>query len=109
MPSENEILALLAEGLEAASRNQAALELGDRSSYLGLSDLAGAMSCPRPVILNKVLEDTKPQSLQNLLQLTRGHWLESGIERSFENLGVSFIRQMEIAVQHEDVPIKAHL
>ncbi|MDR1085568.1 MAG: hypothetical protein LBP22_12115 [Deltaproteobacteria bacterium] len=109
MPSENEMLALLAEGLEAASRNQAALELGDRSSYLGLSDLAGAMSCPRTVILNKVLENRKSQSLRNLLQLSRGHWLESGIERSLENLGVSFIRQMEIAVQHEDAPIKAHL
>jgi hypothetical protein len=109
MPNENEILALLAEGLEASSRNQAALELGDRSSYLGLSDLAGAMSCPRTVILNKVLGGTKPKSLRNLLQLSRGHWLESGIERSLESFGVSFIRQMEIAVRHEAVPVKAHL
>jgi hypothetical protein len=109
MPSENEMLTLLAEGLEASSRNQAALELGDRSSYLGLSDLARAMSCPRPVILNKVLKGSKPQSLQHLLQLSRGHWLESGIEMCLESLGVSFIRQMEIAVRHEEVPIKAHL
>jgi hypothetical protein len=32
-----------------------------------------------------------------------------GIETAFENLGVSFIRQMEISVEHDKIPIKAHL
>jgi hypothetical protein len=54
-------------------------------------------------------QDDNSKSLSTLLRLTRGHWLELGIETAFDNLGVKFTRQMEISVTHEDVLIKAHL
>jgi hypothetical protein len=107
--SETEILDLISAGLEAASKNQATSELGDRRSYLGISDLARGLSCTRAVVLDKLQEDKCPRSLQSLLQLSRGHWLEHGIERALENIGVDYMRQLEISVKHGNSLVKAHL
>jgi hypothetical protein len=44
MNSETVILKLMANDLEATSLKRTGLELRDRSTYLGLSDLAKALS-----------------------------------------------------------------
>jgi hypothetical protein len=109
MDNENELLSIIAAGLDKVSRNQTAHELGDRSLYLGLSDLAKGLSCPRSVVMSKLTCDSNPKSLDTLLTLARGHWLEHGLEEALRAHGTKFVRQLEIAVVHDSVPIKAHL
>jgi len=105
----NEILSLLASGLEAAAQAHTASTLGDRRSYLGMSDLARGLSCPRAVLAQKLNGELTGQSLEKLLTLRRGHWLEYGIEEALTAAGQKFISQLEISIEHQGVPIKAHL
>ena len=103
------ILSLLATGLEAASEAQTVSSLGDRQSYLGMSDLARGLACPRAVLARKLNNQPEPQPLKTLLQLRRGHWLEYGVEEALSAVGQKFISQLEISIEHQGVPIKAHL
>ncbi len=54
MKTQEEILSLLAEGLKAAGERHTALNLGDRGRYLGVSDLALGLTCPRAVVAAKL-------------------------------------------------------
>jgi len=54
MNTQEEILSLLAAGLKAASENHTREMLGDRSSCLGLSDLALGLSCSRAAVATKL-------------------------------------------------------
>ena len=105
----NEILSLLAFGLEASAQAHTTSALGDRRSYLGMSDLARGLSCPRAVLAQKLDGEPAGQSLVKLLQLRRGHWLEYGVEEALTAAGQKFISQLEISVEHQGVPVKAHL
>jgi len=105
----NEILSLLASGLEAATQAHTAVALGDRRTYLGMSDLARGLSCPRAVVAGKLAPEPAGQSLEKLLTLRRGHWLEYGIEEALAAVNTKFISQLEISIQQQGVPIKAHL
>jgi hypothetical protein len=49
MKTQNEILSLLTSGLALASEKHTREALGDRSAYLGLSDLTLGLLCPRTV------------------------------------------------------------
>ena len=104
-----EVLSLLARGLEAAANEHTVSTLGDRRSYLGMSDLARGLSCPRGAIASKLAPDDTGMTLGNLLQLRRGHWLEYGIEEALSALNTRYISQLEISIQHQGVPVKAHL
>ncbi len=74
----NGLLALLHKGLHLHAERTTALALGDRSKYVGLSDIGRALECPRAALLNKI--SPRPQvSLQKILTLQRGHWFEYGI------------------------------
>lgn len=101
------LLELIRQGLEIYGRDQTQKSLGDRSRYIGLSDLARYGECPRAALLSKFHE--ADSSLETLLALQRGHWFEQGINRSLMRLGLKFIPQLEIAIQHEGAPIRAHL
>jgi CRISPR-associated exonuclease Cas4 len=57
--------------LQAASHTQTAQTLGDRSTYIGASDIG---QCPRKVILGKVVPTQ--HSLKTLLHFKRGHLTE---------------------------------
>ena len=108
MKSE-EVLSLLAKGLEAAANEHTVSTLGDRQTYLGMSDLARGLSCPRAVVAGKLTPDNSGITLNKLLQLRRGHWLEFGVEEALSALKAKYISQLEISIQHQGVPIKAHL
>ena len=108
MKSE-EVLSLLARGLEAAANKHTVSTLGDRQTYLGMSDLARGLSCPRAVVADKLAPDNPGTTLDRLLPLRRGHWLEYGVEEALSALNTKYISQLEISIQHQDVPIKAHL
>ena len=81
--------------------------LGDRSSYLGLSDLAKYQECPRAAVAEKF--NGKSDELSTLLTLNRGHWFEEGVAGSFAALGLKEMRQLEVFYTYNDVPIKGHM
>ena len=99
--------ALIRQGLQAVAHKDTLAHLGDRSSYIGMSDIGQHWECPRAALARKVLPTTN--SLERLLTLQRGHWFESGVGQALVSLGLHVLPQLEINWQHQGVPIKAHL
>ena len=99
--------ALIRQGLQAVAHKDTLAHLGDRSSYVGMSDIGQHWECPRAALARKVLPTTN--SLERLLTLQRGHWFESGVGKALASLGLYVLPQLEINWQHQGVPIKAHL
>ena len=99
--------ALIRQGLQAVAHKDTLAHLGDRSSYVGMSDIGQHWECPRAALARKVLPTTN--SLERLLTLQRGHWFESGVGQALASLGLHVLPQLEINWQHQGVPIKAHL
>jgi len=108
LPDRTEGLrALIRQGLQAVSQQSTTAHLGDRSTYVGMSDIGQHWECPRAALARKVLPTTN--SLERLLTLQRGHWFESGVGQALASLGLHVLPQLEINWQHQGVPIKAHL
>ena len=99
--------ALIRQGLQALAHKDTLAHLGDRSSYVGMSDIGQHWECPRAALARKVLPTA--HSLERLLILQRGHWFESGVGQALASLGLHILPQLEINWQHQGVPIKAHL
>jgi hypothetical protein len=109
MKTQEEILSLLLSGLTRASENHTRETLGDRSAYLGLSDLALGLSCPRTVAAEKLTVNQPVKGLESLLKLRRGHWLEHGLEEALTAIRRKYISQLRLSLSHENVPIEGHL
>jgi len=99
--------ALIRQGLQAVSQQSTTAHLGDRSTYVGMSDIGQHWECPRAALARKVLPTTN--SLERLLTLQRGHWFESGVGQALASLSLHVLPQLEINWQHQGVPIKTHL
>lgn len=99
--------ALIRQGLQAVSQQSTTAHLGDRSTYVGMSDIGQHWECPRAALARKVLPTA--DSLERLLTLQRGHWFEAGVGQALASLGLNVLPQLEINWQHQGVPIKAHL
>lgn len=122
--SQKALLAQVARGLLRHSEDRTRRSLGNRKTYIGMSDIGKGVECLRAAVAAK-LSDRSPDDLtemfykgewegiyaclQRQLILQRGHWLEGGIEAAFRANQVSLIPQLEIACQEGDVPIRAHL
>ena len=82
-----ELCSLLKQGLQASSHARTTLSLGDRSKYVGLSDIGKAADCLRTAVAGKVylpqtLTTATPCSHDTFLRtlrMQRGHWFENGI------------------------------
>jgi hypothetical protein len=109
MNSPRNILSLIENSLRTASSVNTQATLGNRQTYLGMSDLAQGLSCPRHVVANKLAAENPTANLDRLLQLERGHWLEDGLGKAFKASGHEAMAQLEISVIHRGVPVKAHL
>lgn len=110
MKSETRITSFLdvfKYGLLLHQQKQTQETLGNRSSYVGISDLARYGECPRAVILQKLNEVIKP--LDRILTLQRGHWFECGVSSGFASIGLKHLRQLEISYKYQNVPIRGHL
>ena len=112
------LMSLLARGLVETSAQRTASSLGDRSRYIGMSDIGRALECPRAAVGNKLFGNSaelqaNPDGLSSMLskqlRLQRGHWFEAGVSQVFQNQGLPVIEQLEIQTTHSQVPIKAHL
>ena len=95
---------LIENALSELSSQHTARELGDRSTYVGASDIG---ACQRKTVLSK--SDPRPHSLAELLRFRRGHIAEEIIAESLEHSRrFRFERQFELE-ETEPVPVKAHL
>jgi hypothetical protein len=111
-------MALLAKGLVESSAKRTLSSLGDRSQYIGMSDIGRALECPRAAVGNKlfgngagleVSQHDLASMLGKQLRLQRGHWFEAGVAQVFRTQALPVIAQLEINASHNQVPIKAHL
>ena len=91
---------LLSRALDALELIQS--PLGDRSTYVGSSDVGG---CPRRVVLEKLCPT--PLDTPARLRQLRGHVAEELIGRLFTLSGHSFVHQLELI--HPEEPFQAHV
>jgi len=109
MTRGNKLLELIRAGLAQHSARTTEQSLGDRSKYIGMSDVGAYLTCQRMAVLNRLHPEKKDKSLSKLLTLNRGHWFEDGIATIFKELNFPFVRQLEIGIDHDFAEIKAHL
>lgn len=108
MPSRNTaLLDLFRRGLSVSSARHAAATLGDRDAYVGVSELGRYLECPRAAVLDRI--GSGVETLERTITLSRGHWFENGVAQALLGAGAKFIPQLEIAVEREGVPVRAHL
>ena len=82
--------------------NQPKLGLGDRSQYVGASDVG---QCPRKVVLSKTVPET--YDINTLIRFERGNVVENIIEKALTHSGIDFASQLE--VKHPEDPFTAHM
>ena len=98
------MIQLLTNSLLDLSHKHTQEILGDRSEYIGASELG---QCPRKIVLNK-LDSTEPD-LATLLRFKRGHMAEDLVAEALAENG-KFKPQREVEVSTDDpVPLKAHI
>ena len=111
-------MALLAKGLVESSAKRTLSSLGDRSQYIGMSDIGRALECPRAAVGKKLFGNSADlvvsqhdlaSMLGTQLRLQRGHWFEAGVAHVFRAQSLPVVEQLEIQANHNQVPIKAHL
>ncbi|WP_418715775.1 hypothetical protein [Bilophila wadsworthia] len=106
------LLGILCRGLERDARQRTAILLGDRSRYVGLSDIAKMLDCPRAALAAKLFTPeyrSTDEALKRWITFHRGHWFEAGVHQALTGYGLSPLSQLEIELMHGNVPIKAHL
>lgn len=102
--STNPFLQKIETALQELSRSHTEDTLGDRSTYLGASDLGG---CPRKTVLTKLSPPT--HDLPTLLRFKRGHMAEDVLAEAFIKSGFTFDRQVEIQSNNFGVPVSLHI
>jgi hypothetical protein len=118
------LLAQLARGLIRHGEDQTRRSLGDRATYVGMSDIGKAIDCLRAAVAHKVVHHPPADPtaayrqgnalavnaiLNRELTLHRGHWFEAGIASAFHANHTPLLSQVEIALDDGGVPIRAHL
>lgn len=104
-----DILTMLSKALMMHGKEHTEQTLGNRNTYVGLSDVASACDCLRTVVADKVRPKANNVSLNQMLTLERGHWFEHGVARAFQSLGRHFLHQLEVCINYQDVPLRGHL
>lgn len=106
------LLEILCCGLERDAEQRTANWLGDCSRYVGMSDIAKMLDCPRAALAAKLCTTehrNTAEALKHQLLLQRGHWFEKGVRQALMGYGLFPLSQLEIEIRYGDVPIKAHL
>lgn len=115
-----ELLSLLSQGLSLSARQHAAATLGDRTKYVGMSDIGKAADCLRAAVAGKLpvpaqsdLHHSSARQNHNALlrelRMRRGHWFENGVAEAFQLAGRPVLHQMSIHTRRNRTPIVAHL
>lgn len=130
MTNTNKIVghyAMWAQALLLHGAAKAARDLGDRQTYLGMSDIGRGIECLRAAVSGKLdttfaisPDDLRQYSafgdvgrimtvLQKEITKQRGHWVEAGMVQALSSLKMHFFHQLEIKTLHKGIPIQAHL
>lgn len=104
MAKNTKFLNFLESGIKAFSKENTEATLGDRSKYVGSSDIG---QCPRKAFLHK----TTPveASFQQELVFLRGHMAENIIRLGLQGGKVPFEEQVEVAGEDDYAFIKTHI
>ena len=121
------LLAQVTRGLIAHDNHHTTAQLGDRSAYVGMSDIGKGAECLRAAVAGKLHMARTPSTqdigewyrageherirtaLRRHLILQRGHWMEAGLAKVLHANGANLLHQLEVAVEHDGTPIRAHL
>jgi len=101
------LLDVFRQGLQVSGERETLTMLGDRSSYIGMSDIGRYADCPRAAVASKL--HPQPSSLERLLTLQRGHWFEAGVGQCLKALNLHTLPQLEISFTWQGTPIRSHL
>lgn len=94
-----DFIELLRQGLMKLNNGS---DLGDRSTYVGSSDVAG---CPRKAVLSKI--EPPDHELATLIRFSRGHLAEQLIVSALQNTSYKWEYQKEVV--HREQPFKSHI
>ena len=106
------LLGILCCGLERSAEQRTAIQLGDRSQYVGLSDIAKMLDCPRAALAAMLLTPeyrSTDEARKRRIAFHRGDWFETSVHQALVGYGLSPLFQLEIEIMYGDVPIKTHL
>ncbi len=121
------LLAQITKGLLKHSQQATEITLGDRTKYIGMSDIGAGVECLRKAVGNKAAVSTQATcddisewfsnqefdkinlTLSRQLILQRGHWFEDGVLDVLYTNTTNLFSQLEIEVEINNVPMKAHL
>lgn len=98
----SKLAAFLGRAIPAHQQKQSS-HLGDRTLYVGASDIAG---CPRKAALGK--QNPSPHDIKTLLRFSRGHAAQAMYADFFRTGGALF--EEEVEVRHPAIPeIRCHI
>jgi hypothetical protein len=101
------LLSLLSSGFKEDAKMRTSKVLGNRSTYIGMSDIGTALDCQRYALSRKIFTQST-DDLGKLLTLQRGHWLEYGISQALHAKHMKFFSQLELYTTHNEAHVKAH-
>lgn len=101
------LLETIRQGLYLSAVQNTASTLGDRSKYIGVSEIAKYAECPRAAVAAKL--GVQSADMKTLLTIQRGQWFENGIKNTIASLGLNSMHQLEINARRKSGAIKAHL
>ncbi|UDQ98278.1 hypothetical protein AAEX28_15020 [Lentisphaerota bacterium WC36G] len=104
-----DIIKNLESALVKHGAEHTASTLGDRTKYIGMSDIAKGAECLRSAVAGKLGIKGENNCLNKQLILQRGHWFEGGLVEALRGNSQPFFEQLEIAAEVDGVPIKGHL
>ena len=108
-PRSQKLFEIITHGLSLYTTRNAQSQLGNREEYVGLSDVASFVQCPRAAVLRRLsIKKGGDNDFARTWTLARGHFLEDGIACALSALGLPLIRQLEIR-EGSSVPLRAHL
>jgi len=99
-----DLIPFVEHALVELNHNKSA-ELGDRTQYIGSSDVG---SCPRKVCLQKTCPGGEPD-VSTMLRFTRGHVAETLLADICNAAGVRNLYDTQVEVRHPVYPLKAHI
>lgn len=104
---EKTLLETIRQGLYLSAIQNTATNLGDRSRYVGLSEIVKYAECPRSAVATKLADPVT--AMKRLLPMQRGHWFEQGIKDGLSAVKLKYFHQLEINAKRKNGTIKAHL
>lgn len=96
---------IIEQGMKKANAERGSQSLGDRSLYIGASDLG---QCPRKACLGKVKKED--HDFSTVVRFERGHLTEDMLDRALRAMGFVCDRQTTLEGQTDNgTPLKFHL